>query len=72
MSAPHTRLKVVAGAAQAMTPQERIDQHVEGIKQAFREIHPDIKEFGKVIEIGTDDADTIGSHLFTRCWLPAW
>ncbi len=33
----------VTTALAASTPQERIEHHVEGIKQAFREMHPDME-----------------------------
>jgi len=51
----------VAGAAQAMTPQERIEQHVEGIRQAFREIHPNLEGFGEHVNIDIEASDSLGS-----------
>ena len=49
--------------AQAMTPEERVAHHVEGIRQAFREIHPDLKKFGEAIELRPDRQAADGSSL---------
>ena len=81
-SAHHTRRNVIAGLAvaplagvaaslpaQAMTPEERVAHHVEGIRQAFREIHPDLKKFGEYVDIdkratgGTGSIVMIATHL---------